>query len=81
MDKGMPGSVRARRTPLAPTEGRLSAPDARTELDGLATRRIIEEALVAESRDALGGPCPWPIHPADAHGRLRSSIPTGMKFW
>ncbi len=35
-------------------EGRLSTADGRSELVRLATRLIIEEALEAESRDALG---------------------------
>ena len=35
-------------------EGRLSSPDGRAELVRLATRLIVEEALEAESRDALG---------------------------
>ena len=35
-------------------EGRLSSPDARADLVKLATRLIVEEALEAESRDALG---------------------------
>jgi transposase-like protein len=35
-------------------EGRLSSPDGRAELVKLATRLIVEEALEAESRDALG---------------------------
>jgi transposase-like protein len=35
-------------------EGRLSSPDGRSELVQLATRLILEEALEAEARDALG---------------------------
>jgi transposase-like protein len=35
-------------------EGRLSSPDGRGELVKLATRLIVEEALEAESRDAVG---------------------------
>jgi transposase-like protein len=35
-------------------EGRLSSPDGRAELVRLATRLIVEEALEAESRDAIG---------------------------
>jgi transposase-like protein len=35
-------------------ERRLSTPDGRSELVKLATRLIVEEALEAESRDALG---------------------------
>jgi hypothetical protein len=35
-------------------EGRLSSPDGRAELVRLATRLIVEEALEAESRDAVG---------------------------
>ncbi len=37
-------------------EGRLSSPDGLAELVRLATRLIVEEALEAENRDALG---PW----------------------
>jgi putative transposase len=35
-------------------EGRLASPDGRAELVKLATRLIVEEALEAECRDALG---------------------------
>ena len=54
MTKRIPGSMRTRESLLELVEGRLSAPDARTELVRLATRLIVEEALEAESRDALG---------------------------
>ena len=36
-------------------EGRLSSPAERAELVRLATRLIVEEALDAERRDAIGG--------------------------
>ena len=54
MDKRIPGSMHTRETLSQLIEGRLSAPDARSELVRLATRLIIEETLEAESRDALG---------------------------
>ena len=54
MTKRIPGSMRTRESLLELVGGRLSAPDARTELVRLATRLIVEEALEAESRDALG---------------------------
>ena len=54
MEKRIPGSMHTRETLSQLIEGRLSAPDARSELVRLATRLIIEEALEAESRDALG---------------------------
>ena len=57
MTKSIPGSMRTRESLLELVEGRLSAPDARTELVRLATRLIVEEALEAESRDALGRDC------------------------
>ena len=45
MTKRIPGSMRTRESLLELVEGRLSAPDARTELVRLATRLIVEEAL------------------------------------
>ena len=54
MEMRIPGSMRTRETLSQLTEGRLSAPDARSELVRLTTRLIIEETLEAESRDALG---------------------------
>ena len=53
MSKRVPGSMRTRQSLFDPIEGRLSLPDARTELVRLATRLIVEEALEAENRDAL----------------------------
>ena len=49
-----PASMRTRETLSALIEGRLSSPDGRSELVKLATRLILEEALEAETRDALG---------------------------
>ena len=57
MEKRLPGSMRTRETLSELIEGRLSAPDARSELVRLATRLIIKETLEAESRDALGRDC------------------------
>lgn len=46
--------MRTRETLSSLIEGRLSSPDGRSELVQLATRLILEEALEAEARDALG---------------------------
>ena len=54
MSKRVPGSMRTRQSLSDLIEGRLSTPDGRAELVRLATRLIVEEALEAESRDALG---------------------------
>ncbi len=54
MNKRVPASMRTRETLSALIEGRLSSPDGRSELVKLATRLILEEALEAETRDALG---------------------------
>ena len=53
MAKRVPGSMRTRKSLSELIEGRLSCADGRGELVKLATRLIIEEALEAESRDAL----------------------------
>ena len=65
MKQRVPASMRTRQSLFNLIEGRLSSPDGRAELVKLATRLIVEEALEAESRDALGreyyehgaGPC------------------------
>ena len=54
MEKRIPGSMRTREALSELIEGHLSTPDARSQLVLLATRLIVEEALEAESRDALG---------------------------
>ena len=54
MTKRMPGSRWTRQSLSELIEGQLSSPDARGELVQLATRLILEEALEAESRDAIG---------------------------
>ena len=54
MTRRVPASMRTRETLSALIEGRLSSPDGRSELVRLATRLILEEALEAETRDALG---------------------------
>jgi len=54
MTKRVPASMRTRESLSALIEGRLSSPDGRSELVKLATRLILEEALEAETRDALG---------------------------
>ena len=54
MEKRIQASEHIRQALSALIEGRLSSPDARADLVKLATRLIVEEALEAESRDALG---------------------------
>lgn len=54
MNNRVPASIRTRESLTALIEGRLSSPDGRSELVKLATRLILEEALEAEARDALG---------------------------
>jgi len=49
--------MRTRETLSSLIEGRLSSPDGRSELVKLATRLILEEALEAETRDAVGRDC------------------------
>ena len=54
MVKRVPASMRTRESLSDLIEGRLSSADGRAALVKLATRLIVEEALEAESRDALG---------------------------
>jgi putative transposase len=54
MSRRVPASMSTRQSLSDLIEGRLSTPDGRSELVKLATRLIIEEALEAESTDALG---------------------------
>ncbi len=54
MKKRVPASMRTREALSSLIEGRLSSPDGRSALVQLATRLILEEALEAEARDALG---------------------------
>lgn len=54
MEKRVPPSMRTRQALIELIEGRLASPDGRAELVKLATRLIVEEALEAECRDALG---------------------------
>ena len=54
MEKRIPASMRTRQSLSELIEGRLASPDGRAELVRLATRLIVEEALEAECRDALG---------------------------
>jgi transposase-like protein len=56
-------------------EGRLSSPDGRAELVKLATRLIVEEALEAESRDALGRE--YYEHGAEPGQGWRNGVRTG----
>ena len=52
--KRAPASMRTRETLAALIDERLSSPDGRSELVRLATLLILQEALEAETRDALG---------------------------
>ena len=54
MAKRVPASIRTLESLSDLIEGRLSSAEGRAELAKLATRLIVEEALEAESRDALG---------------------------
>lgn len=54
MNTRIPASTRTRESLSALIEGRLSSADGRSDLVKLATRLILEEALEAETRDALG---------------------------
>ncbi len=54
MKKRIQASIHTRQSLSDLIEGRLSSPDARADLVKLATRLIVEEALEAESHDALG---------------------------
>jgi putative transposase len=54
MNRRIPASMRTRESLSALIEGGLSSADGRSELVKLATRLILEEALEAEARDALG---------------------------
>jgi putative transposase len=54
MKKRVPASMRTREALSSLIEGRLSSPAGRSELVQLATRLLLEEALEAEARDALG---------------------------
>ncbi len=54
MKKRIQASMQTRQALSSLVEGRLSSPEARADLMKLVTRPILEEALEAESRDALG---------------------------
>jgi putative transposase len=54
MGSRVPASMRTRQSLSDLIEGRLSSPAGREELVKLATRLIVEEALEAEARDAIG---------------------------
>jgi len=75
MNKRVPASMRARETLSALIEGRLSSPGGRSELVKLATRLILEEALEAETRDALGRD--YYEHGADEGRGWRNGYRTG----
>jgi transposase-like protein len=67
--------MRTRESLSALIEGRLSSPDGRSELVRLATRLILEEALEAETRDALGRD--YYEHGAEAGRGYRNGHRTG----
>jgi len=75
MSKRVPGSVRTRQSLGDLIEGRLASPDGRAELVRLATRLIVEEALEAESRDALGRA--YYEHGAEPGQGWRNGVRTG----
>jgi putative transposase len=54
MNRRIPASMRTRESLSALIEEHLSSRDSRSELVKLATRLILEEALEAEARDAMG---------------------------
>ncbi|MCZ6695558.1 MAG: hypothetical protein O7A63_03360, partial [Acidobacteria bacterium] len=54
MGSRVPASMRTRQSLSDLIEGRLSSPAGREELVKLAPRLIVEEALEAEARDAIG---------------------------
>ena len=54
MANRLPASMRTREELQALIEGRLSTAAGREELVKLATRLVVEEALEAEARDAIG---------------------------
>lgn len=75
MSKRLPGSMRTRQSLSDLIEGRLSSPDGRSDLVRLASRLIIEEALEAEQRDALGRE--YYEHGAEAGQGYRNGVRPG----
>jgi putative transposase len=75
MRKRVPGSMRTRQSLSELIEGRLSSPDGRSELIKLATRLIVEEALEAESGDAVGRD--YYAHGAEAGQGYRNGTRSG----
>ena len=75
MSERVPASMRTRQSLSDLIEGRLSTPDGRAELVKLATRLIVEEALEAESRDALGRE--YYEHGAEPGQGYRNGVRTG----
>ena len=75
MAKRVPASMRTRESLSDLIEGRLSSADGRAALVKLATRLIVEEALEAESRDALGRD--YYEHGASAGQGWRNGVRTG----
>lgn len=75
MAKRVPASMRTRESLTDLIEGRLSSADGRAALVKLATRLIVEEALEAESRDALGRD--YYEHGASAGQGWRNGVRTG----
>jgi putative transposase len=75
MSERVPASMRTRQSLSDLIEGRLSSPDGRAELVKLATRLIVEEALEAESRDAVGRG--YYEHGAEPGQGYRNGVRTG----
>ena len=75
MSKRVPASMRTRESLTDLIEGRLSSADGRAALVKLATRLIVEEALEAESREALGRD--YYEHGASAGQGWRNGVRTG----
>jgi putative transposase len=75
MSQRVPASMRTRQSLSDLIEGRLSSADGRAELVKLATRLIVEEALEAESRDAVGRE--YYEHGAEPGQGYRNGVRTG----
>jgi len=75
MSSRIPGSMRTRQSLSDLIEGRLTSPDGRAELVKLASRLIIEEALEAEQREAIGRE--YYEHGAEAGQGYRNGVRTG----
>ena len=75
MSKRVPASMRTRESLRRLIEGEASTADGRGDLVKLATRLVLEEALEAESRDALGRE--YSAHGAEPGRGWRNGVRTG----